>query len=267
MIAKSRFLTLSVALLTGTAAAHAGLFLDYTGGTVLLSNTVGDSNKDDGIAYGSRPLSGAYFGQNFTDYIPTISINGHVNFVGDNEYFNRPLGVSEVNRIAPMWQDYSIGSIGEIIESSGATYYGITWVNMENNSASGHLGTFQAIFFESDTTLNGFDFITGDIIFSYGEFTNGFIGNEPTIGLENELGELGGIAPLPGTEETNGVFYSIHDHVLPNGEGQFVLFRPDGFGYDVSIQTSAVPEPSAYAAFAGGFALAGALLRRRRRAT
>ncbi len=248
-----------------TTAAHAGLFLDPTGGTVLISEETGDSDKDDGIAWGTRPMSGAYFGQNFEGYTPTISINGHVNFVGDGDYFNRPLGVTEVNRIAPLWQDYQLGESGQIIESSGDGYYGVTWSGVENVNQRGYFATFQAVFFETAVTLNGFDFLTGDIVFSYGDFTDGFIGDEPTIGLENEMGALGGIAPLPGTEDTDGVFYEIYGDVLPRGAGEFVLFRPDGYGYDVSVQTSAIPEPSTFAAFAGVLALAGATLRRRRR--
>lgn len=248
-----------------TTAAHAGLFLDPTGGTVLISEETGDADKDDGIAWGSRPMSGSYFGQNFEGYTPTISINGHVNFVGDGEYFNRPLGVTEVNRIAPLWQDFRLGESGQIIESSGAGYYGITWSNVENVNNEGFFATFQAIFFETAITLNGFDFLTGDIVFSYGDFTADFIGDEPTIGLENELGALGGIAPLPGTEDTDGVFYEIYGDVLPRGVGEFVLFRPDGYGYDVSVQTSAIPEPSTFAGLAGVLALAAATLRRRGR--
>lgn len=267
MIARFRSLAFATALLAGSTAAHASLFLDYSDGMIILSGTVGDADKDDGIATGSRPLTGSYFGQTFTDYTPTISINGHVNFVGDGDYFNYPLGSSFINRIAPMWQDYRIGDNGRIIEhlGLGEGYYAITWLNVENVNAPDHVASFQAIFVETAITLNGVDFLAGDIVFSYGEFTNGFIGDEPTIGLENEAGEFGGIAPLPGTEDTNGVFYSIHGDVLPNGEGQYVLFRPDGAGnYTVTIENSLIPEPSAYAAIAGGFALACVAFRRRR---
>lgn len=256
---------LAAGFLALAPAAHAGLFLDVSGDTVLISASVGSPNKDDGIAFGSRNMSGSYFGQAFSNYTPTISINGHVNFVGDDDYFNRPLGDSGVNRIAPLWQDYNIGASGRVIETLGAGYYGITWDQVENNNAPGNLATFQAVFFESDTTLNGFAFLAGDIIFSYGDFTDGFVGAEPTIGLENDFGLVGGIAALPGTEDTRGVFYSDFGDVLPVGEGEFVLFRPDGAGYDVSVETSAIPEPSSAAALAGCLALAGSALRRRRR--
>ena len=222
---------------------------------------MGTSEKDDGVASGSLALSGEFFGAGFTGYTPTISINGHVNFVGDDSYYNRPLGDTGTNRIAPMWQDFMIGDVSRIVESIGATYYAISWLNVENLEHEGHFGTFQAVFFNDTTTISGISFQSGDIVFSYGDFTNGFIGDEPTIGLENEGG---GYSALTGTEPTKGVFYSSAGNVLPNGDGQFALFRPDGAGGYVTSIGSTIPEPSSAAVLLGGLALAGVALRRRR---
>ncbi|MDP0500560.1 MAG: PEP-CTERM sorting domain-containing protein [Verrucomicrobiota bacterium JB022] len=248
------------------SSASAALLLDPSAGTVRLSNTVGDSNKDDGVYHSSYYLSDDFFGSPLMNPFVTVSINGHIRFGngdGDGDYFLQPLGNNAINRVAPMWADFNLGTSGQIVDEVGSSYYAVSWLNLENAENPGTVANLQAIFIEGDTTLNGNAFQAGDIVFSYGEISIYPAISEVIIGLESENGDT---ATLPGHEVYGGWHsYDVFGD-FPVGENQYALFRPDGLGsYSVSIQDmAAIPEPATYAAVFGGLALAGAALRRRR---
>jgi hypothetical protein len=249
--------------------APAALLIDPSGGLVLLSATTGDSDKDDGTTMGTYYFNGSFFGQAFP-YPPTISINGHIRFdsvdgeMGDS--FITPLGPgSEITRIAPFWQDLKLGSNGMVIEDIvEGSYYAITWKDLESSS---HLGdvdgtaSFQVTFFETATTLKGINFEAGDIVFSYGDISIYSEASEVIVGLDSGDGSYADLsALLPGLGLAQG-WLSSSKTSFPIGEGQFALFRQDGFN---NYEMSAIPEPSTYAAFGSGLVMIGVALRRRR---
>lgn len=235
------------------APASASILLDYSGGTVIASPTSGPGDKDDGVIFSSRALEGDFFGEEFFNPFPTISINGHMYFGngdGEGDYFLQPLGDTGVTRIAPMWADFTLGANGQIIEDSGSSYYAVTWLNMESGFHPGYFANFQAIFIESATTLAGINFNAGDIVFSYGDIGIYEQIREVMIGLEEATG---GVASVPGHEEGWHSYGAFGDFEV--GSDEYVLFRPNGAGaYNSSIVQ--VPEPSALAVAAGALLLA-----------
>lgn len=251
------------------ASASAGLFLDPAGGSAL---DFGD--PDDGAAALPFWFEADYFG----GPVPapsygavTVSINGHLRF-GEgsaNDYDPTFLGSTGVNRVAPMWMDFNLGSGGQILAQIGAgdAYLAVSWLGMENLHHPGTFANFQAILFNTATVLNGVGFNAGDIVFSYGDISVYYAETfspettQTTVGLENGSGSF---AAIPGHEMVTGWHSYDAFGDFPVGDDQYVLFRPDGAGYDVSIQTAAIPEPASFAALAGVLALGGALGRRRR---
>ncbi len=216
--------------------------------------------------YFGQPVAAPSFGA------VTVSINGHLRF-GDgssNDYDPTFLGTTGVNRLAPMWMDFNLGGSGEILTQIGAgdAYLAVSWLNMENADHPGTQANFQAILFNTATTLNAISFEAGDIVFSYGEISIYYaetFGNpettQTTVGLEDASASF---AALPGHEMFTGWHSYDAFGDFPVGEDQYALFRPDGATYDVSIQRAAIPEPASFAALAGVLALGGALARRRR---
>ncbi|RYD31272.1 MAG: PEP-CTERM sorting domain-containing protein, partial [Verrucomicrobiaceae bacterium] len=142
----------------------------------------------------------------------------------------------------------------QVVQNTGAdlggglfAYNAITWVNMQGGQGNeGFSATFQAIYFNAATILNGISFNSGDIAFSYGSISNFDIPAEILIGLDEGTG---GLATLPGYESTNGWASHAYYGDLPVGPDEYVRFRADGNGYDVTIQP--VPEPSAIMMFFG----------------
>jgi hypothetical protein len=264
----------TLGVFASVAPSSASLFLDYSGGAA-----ISFSDPDDGAQARGFWVEQGFFGQ----AIPapsygqvTVSVNGHLR-IGDgspNDYDPSPLGSTSVNRIAPMWMDFNLGEGGQIIESIGASdaYYAVTWLNMEKTGLSGYFANFQAIIFESATVLNDVQFSAGDIVFSYGDIGIYYAPEAPeltqtTIGLENAGGDYAALYRPDVLGDYNGVYaYPTFEEDFPVGENEYMLFRPDGNGnYNVTIETFAIPEPSAFTALAGGLVLASAVLRRRRR--
>lgn len=258
----------SVAALTLAALAapaSASLFLDPAGGSAL---NFGDT--DDGATGVPFWFDAGYFGQTVNDNA-TVSINGHLRFGNGSsgDYDPTFLGTTNVNRVAPMWMDFNLGSGGQIRTQIGAgdAYLAVSWLGMENSDHPGFHANFQAILFNTATVLNGVSFDAGDIVFSYGDIDIYYadpLSPETTqtmVGLENASGSL---ATLPGYEMPAGwhSYPALGD--FPVGDDQYALFRPDGGTYDVSIQTAPIPEPASFAALAGALVLGGALTRRRR---
>ncbi|WP_367871476.1 hypothetical protein [Luteolibacter sp. Populi] len=243
--------------------ASATLLLDYTGGTVLGSASVGPSDKDDGFATSGESFDAPFFGESLSDPFPRISFNGHIYFGsgdGSGDYAPTAFGTSPIIRISPMWTDLSLGAASQVIQNtgSGSSYNAVTWVNMQGGLGNeGFVATFQAIYFNAAATLNGISFNAGDIAFSYGDIENFNLPADIMIGLDKGTG---GFATLPGYETTEGWASHAGYGDLPVGADEYVHFRPDGGGYDVTIEP--IPEPSAIAV-----ALLGSLLliaRRRR---
>jgi hypothetical protein len=206
----------------------------------------------------------------------TVSVNGHLRFGAGSpdDYAPNFLGATGVNRVAPMWMDFNLGTNGQILTQIGAgdAYLAVSWLNMENAYHPGAVANFQAILFNSATVLNGASFQAGDIVFSYGDISIYYADTfgspettQTTVGLENSAGNL---AHLPGDDYEGLLGWHSYDALgnFPVGDDQYVLFRPNGTSYAVTIQTSPIPEPSAFAALAGVTGLAFAAGRRRRSA-
>lgn len=266
MIAKLRLLTLSATLLAGTAAAHAALLVYPSGGNVIFSGADYEY-YDDQVRPGTESFSGAFFGFPFLGLTPSIDTNGNINF-SNNTSPGGTLGESDRSRIAPFWTNLVVTPDASIVETLGSTFYAVTWLNMSDFDVFARTSTFQAVFFFDESTLGGHTFQANDIVFAYGPISELSETTTVSVGLEfyYENIENPEAGPITNTAFFEmGVIDSADE--LPTAPGEYILFRPDAFGgYDVSV-TSAVPEPSAYAALAGAFALSGALLRRRRRTT
>lgn len=233
-------------------SASAALVLDPSDGIVIASSSVGGADKDDGSIQGSRDLSASFFGHALAEATPTISLNGQIYFGngdGNGDYFIRPMGETGMTRIAPMWIDFMLGANGQVVESDGGSYFAVTWLNMENSLHPGYFANFQAIFFEADTTLNGIDFLSGEIVFSYDDVSLYPEISELIVGLEDADGT---IATLPGHEPFGGWHSSGAFGDFPVADDEYALFSPNGTGgYEVNIL--AVPEPSVLVSVAGGF--------------
>lgn len=238
------------ALLAAAPTAGAALLVNPSGGNVLFDDSVA---RDDESISGTVPFSGEFFGETFTNLTATVSINGHFNFSGDSAA-GGTLGTSLIDRVAPLWMDLSIAqnSGGSVVESAGSTYYAISWLNVGGKGLGATPSSFQAVFFFEETTMGGLTFQANDIVFAY-DFVGSLVdGQTASVGLEHTDGSSALF--------TDGQIESSTE--LPFAPGEYILFTPNG--YNGSVTTTAVPEPSSYAALAGFFVLAGTLLRRRR---
>lgn len=263
-----RFSALLATLVAGALPAPAALLIDPSGGTVLVDDST--FHSPDTIVPGSVTLGGEFFGLPFSGWTPHISLHGNINF-SENSDSSGTLGSEQRSRIAPLWTELSLGfnSGARIVENIGDAYYAVSWLNLTTMVPGGGAFTFQGVFFTDDTTINGIDFYANDIVFGYADTSAG-IGYEQllSVGLSVYVEDY-----QTGTFATFGNAYGTFSdetkNLIPTGAGEYVLFRPDGSGpfggYDVSIATSAVPEPSSYATLLGYFALAGVFATRRRR--
>lgn len=253
----------AIGILGISSSARAAFLLDPSGGTILLSSSTGDPDKDDGVALATHGFNGSFFGYALNGIKPLISVNGFLSFGSSDEDGDRLVAllgsVEDRSRIVPMWQNFKLGTAGQVVESIGSSYYAVSWRNLEADSYSGY-ANFQAIFIEGATTISGNNFLAGDIVFSYGDIGIYSTINEVVIGLE----DYGSIATLPGAEAYSGHYSRVGFGDFPVGANQYLLFRPDGYGYDSSIVT-AIPEPATNVLLAAsGLMLLGGVLWRRR---
>lgn len=232
----------AVALISSVSNASAVLLVDPAGGIVTASASTGPANKNDGTYQAVYAPNGSFFGTFLPGTQPTISLNGHFYYGpgdGDGDWHLGNLGSTGMSRIAPLWHDFRLGSTGQVIEEVAATYYAVTWKNMESEEVTGAYATFQAIFFESTTTLYGQLFQAGDIAFAYGDIGAYELVNEVVVGLEAGSS----YAAIPGSEPYFGwsAYSAFGD--FPVGTGEYLHFRPNGAnGYSATI--SPIPEPS-----------------------
>lgn len=243
-----------IALCAGTfcATSSAALLLDTAGSTVLASWNSGSLDKDDGVATTGESFDAPFFGNALLFPFPNISFNGHIYFGngdGAGDYEPAPLdslvhSQASITRISPLWTDLVMDSSSQVLQTVGSSssYNAITWVNMQGGVGNeGFVATFQAIYFNAAATIRGIAFGAGDIVFSYGDIINYDTPADIIIGIDKGTGAF---ATLPGYESTGGWAASYQPGMtFPVDGDDYVLFRPNGSGYDVSLQP--IPEPSA----------------------
>jgi hypothetical protein len=186
-----------------------------------------------------------------------VAENGNLNFTDDpaSSSFS-PTGFShlgQIARIAPLWDDFLLynGSSNAVIDSSvTGQFLAVTWkdVLLFNDTPEPNLiQTFQVVWFEKATTVEGFQFEANDIAFGYQGSppnSNNFGNLNAVVGITDDAGRK--YAALPGTFD--GVIQS--PDLLAWQENQFLLFRPlsdPTQGYSASMEffsNSVVPEPS-----------------------
>jgi hypothetical protein len=251
----------ALALLAVAQPASAALLLQPGDGAVRYDGSTGGLDAD-GAFNGAYVFWDAPFFST-TVQAPTVSVNGFIRFGdgdGSGDYNLYPLNTIATTMIAPMWHDFQLGTSGQIIEHADPNFlfYGVTWNNVESESHPGYFATFQAIFFEENATIQGNDFLAGDIAFSYGDLGFYPVSDDAILGIHHngDYATLDEMVPYAGTINQD----MIGD--FPVGADEYILFRRNGLGgYDVSIQP--IPEPST-SLLAPVASLA--LLRRKRRA-
>ena len=251
---KTLFTLLAISSLLSLSPVRADLLINPAGGTVLQA---GPDNDDISA---SRPLgfTGTFFGVSHTTV--DVSTNGNLNFSLNTSAANLALPTS-VARISPLWDDLVVSggasgeSVSELVDLG--TSYTVTW---RAHHSTGSDARFQVTWFGAATNIGGFDFLAGDVAFSYSAVFGNFTSGNATVGLDG--GNSSMAAALPG--DSDGLITNSQVSLLPKDPGQFILFRPDtSTSYAATIQT--IPEPSASALWLSG--LTGLLLRRRPRPT
>lgn len=221
-------------IVTGCSLAcskvRADLLVDPANSTQLQSNGTYDNVVSSGRSLG---FTGLFFG--VPHQTVDVSTNGNLNFSHDNSFADTPLPTS-VARISPLWDDLVVSGSTESVSEKvvSGMYYTVTWQAHENNTGADV--AFQATWFGATTQIKNFNFLAGDIAFSYAVVTGNFSDGDATIGLDR--GNNLNFTSLPGDD--NGSIKNGLVSLLPTGAGQFMLFRPNGAAYTASI----VPEPS-----------------------
>ncbi len=227
-------------------AADANLLIDPTGGTTLNAFLVPGAFVDTSVA---RSLGGSFdlYGAVYTSL--DVHLNGFLSGNATRGAGDRSIGslASLVSSavVAGLYDDTALGPNSTVSDVVSANhYYAVTYdAIFEAANVSGRTSnTFQIALFTGNTTIGGFDFLTGDIALSYGALEDGIAAGSATVGVAASLAQF---TPLPGT--TDGQISSLSR--LPGGES-FVLFRP-GAGnasYGASVASlpaiASIPEPS-----------------------
>jgi hypothetical protein len=239
--------TLILGLLVVAASSQA-LMVDYSSATLL------GQGDDSNFSY--------TLGGNFNFYgAPTNTVGVCTNgFIGSATNFgNVTFPTTTAANIAPFWDDWLSSGAGQGVfgQTTGATGYDtITWNTGYFSSSNGTgVGTFQAILVRNNSTIQGVNFLAGDIIFNYDSLGTGGSG---TVGLN----QGDGVRSVYASGLTGSATTSAQVALWTAGRNYY-LFRPDGNGGYTASQGAAVPEPASMAALGLG---ALALLRRRRKA-
>lgn len=232
---------------------QAGLIVHPGGGTVLF--TLGDDETTH-VELGS---TFSLYGEDFTSF--DVSTNGNVNFSGNASFSNPslPNGPSG-GLISPLWDDLVLTFGSRITERRGDGWFAVTWSRVSTWADLDQRYTFQFVQFNEAREFAGFNFEAGDIAFAYGPMGSALnLDDLATVGLQSFDGTMA--AGLPDGETT----ISASDlGKLHSQDKDFILYRFNGEGYDVSYNPTlrTVPEPATFTVLAIGILVA---LRRRRR--
>jgi hypothetical protein len=218
----------------------------------------GDPPDDDGTVLINT--SGTFQGKFFGTSVGPISVaeNGNLNFSANGDFFPTGFTAADtVARIAPLWDDVLLFQpfINRIVSHSVlGSYLAVTWesVLLFNNSLENPLPllSFQVLWFEFATTLQGFQFQADDIAFGYRSSvagTNSFGNVFGTVGINSGTGAF---TPLPGDPDGDGYIVSSQTDLLAWESDTFLLFRPTSdptMGYNASkenLDVASVPEPT-----------------------
>jgi hypothetical protein len=240
-----------------SATANANLLLSPLGGVTLFSS------GDDDVAHVSLNSTYKFYGQSFSAI--DVSTNGNMNFVGNAAFENVAFPDSNAGAmIAPLWDDFSLFGPSRIIEQQGDGYFAMTWKNLSTFNSTESFDTFQAIVFNKDENLNGFNFHSGDIAFSYGPLGDSLsFDDSATVGLNNADGSKGEGLPNSNQSMLNASELSLLDPL----KDDFILFRFDGSNYASSYQHTgqqAVPEPASIVVVGAGLLALARKSRRKR---
>jgi hypothetical protein len=233
------------------------------------SSSVGATGElDNGATKVARPLGFTFplFGTNISSVF--VSINGSLTdvFNASGTDVAWPSSTGGTTRIAPAWDNLKLVGPDKIVESTNANYYAVTW-EVSTNGAE-NKDKMQALLVGGATTIGGFSFLAGDIAFSYNGMNGVPDSSGATIGLR-QSNSVYAVPPNAGTGvgsdgRTGAGTTDYGSAIYSSGSTDFILFRPNGTGYDVSIQSTlaAIPEPTTLALL--GLGMAGLLVRSRR---
>lgn len=231
-------------LALGAASAHAGLILSPKGGITVFKA------GDDEVAHQELSESFKLFGTSFSSV--DISTNGNLNFSGNDGFSNVGFPNAGVGgMIAPLWDDFTLFQGSRVIAQEGDGWFAVTWRNMATWYDLDQRHSFQAIIFNTDKTFGGFDFHAGDIAFAYGPMGDRLnYDDDATVGLNSMDGSKK--AGLPGNGQTE--ISSDEIGKLQPVKTEFILYRANGTGYDVSYEHTdrVVPEPATLAVLGVG---------------
>jgi len=264
-----------IALLLIPQISRAELVLDPTLGMVIGTGPASPGDDFSVLLPDTATFGGRFFGQSVTGPIYAVD-NGNINFTSDTLFF--PNSNNSVARISPLWDDFLFDATTNnrlIYQRQMGNYLAVTWQNVRLSNETDFLsGVFpdtdralQAVWFEADTAIRGYDFTKDDIVFSYIAHQSGTNNFGPIAGrVSLDRGDGPSTAILP--ETINGSVSQADGERFPWRENEFLLFRwnDSSSSYSVSTESfTAVPEPSSAFALIVLSTLGGWLGRRRRK--